>query len=193
MTIHTWQMQERFSFPQELGVPKKITAVRITPQWQEEVLEESIRLTGIYHIAAQVAFREGEVQAADGVFISELDVGDEDSYFEYALPLEVDLAKHVQGDVLLHVAQVDSAIEDGQTLLTWQMKCSYEEAEEPVVAELVSEPQVVEQELLVEKEVYVEDEIVFEQVPAVHEDDFYKELAEAYTVFQTNLNKVRRE
>ena len=174
VAIHTWQMQERFSFPQQLGVPVQMTAVRITPQWQEEELEESIRLTGIYHIAAQVAFREGEVQAGDGVFISELDVGEEDSYFEYALPLEVDLAKRVQGDVLLHVAQVDSAIEDGQTVLTWQMKCSYEEVEESIVAALPSEPQVVERELREEKEVYVEEEIVFEQVPAVHEDDFYK-------------------
>lgn len=193
MTVITWQMQERFSFPNELGVPEKMTAVRITPQWHAEELEESIRLTGIYHIAAQVAFTDGDVQANDGVFIDELDVGEIDSYFEYALPLEIDLAKDKKrGDVLLHVADITSVVEDGQTIVMWQMNCSYEEVAEQLVAEEIVEIPV-EEEVMFEQETPIDEEIVFEQVPAVHEEDFYKELAEAYTVFQSNLNKVRRQ
>ena len=193
MTVITWQMQERFSFPIELGVPANMTAVRITPQWHEEELEESIRLTGIYHIAAHVAFTDGEAKPADGVFIDELDVGEADSYFEYALPLDIDLAKDkARGDVLLHVAEIDSVVEDGQTIVTWQMNCSYEEVAEQLVAEEVVEAPV-EEEIVFEQVPPVEEEIVFEQVPPVHEEDFYKELAEAYTIFQSNLNKVRRE
>lgn len=181
MTIITWQMQEHFSFPAELGVPADMKMVRITPRWHKEELKESIRLIGIYHIAAHVQFTEGEAKEGEGVFIDQLDVGETDSYFEYALPLEIDLAKDkARGDVLLHVAEIDSTVDDGQTVVTWQMNCSYEEVEEPVALEETVHATAIE-------------EVVFEQVPPVQEEDFYKDLAEAYTVFQANLNKVRRE
>ncbi|MER1987158.1 MAG: hypothetical protein ABS948_14830 [Solibacillus sp.] len=204
VAIITWQMQERFSFPTELGVPAEMTTVRITPQWHEEELAESIRLTGIYHIAAHVAFTDGEAKAGDSVFIDQLDIGETDGYFEYALPLEIDLAKDkARGDVLLHVAEIDSLVEDGTSVVCWQMNCSYEEVAEQVtveVEEIPSEKLVVEkveeipsERLVVEKVAEAVEEVVFEQVPPVHEDDFYKELAEAYTVFQSNLNKVRRQ
>lgn len=191
MAIITWQMQERFSFPTELGVPAEMTTVRITPQWHEEELTESIRLTGIYHIAAHVAFTDGEAKAADSVFIDQLDIGEMDGYFEYALPLEIDLAKDkARGDVLLHVAEIESVVEDGTSVVRWQMNCSYEEVAEQIIVEKEETPS--EQRVAVQVEEAVE-EVVFEQVPPVHEDDFYKELAEAYTVFQSNLNKVRRQ
>lgn len=199
VVVSTWQMEERFSFPVELGIPANMKSVRITPQWHEEELKESIRLTGIYHIAAYVEFTPGEGQATEGVFIDQLDVGEADSYFEYALPLEIDLAKRARGEVLLQVAEIAQSVEDGTSVVRWQMNCSYEEVEERVADHTPSEQIVLEKveqptELVVEKiENSPTEEVVFEQVPPVHEDDFYKELAEAYTIFQANLNKVRRE
>lgn len=187
MTMITWEMKEQFAFPAELGIAKEMTSVRITPQWHEHNLEDSIRLTGIYHIAANVQFDKGQpLELVEGVFIDQLDVGETDSYFEYALPLEVDLPKDkVDGSILLHVADVDSAVKDGTSVVTWQMTCSYDAPKAEPEIELEAVAEVVEE--------VVEEEIVFEKVPAVHEDDFYAELAEAYTVFQTNLNKIRRE
>ncbi len=54
-----WSMQENFYFPEHAGVPTGVQSVTVTPRYTEERTEDAVRLTGIYHIAANVEFDEG--------------------------------------------------------------------------------------------------------------------------------------
>ncbi|MFJ7731422.1 valyl-tRNA synthetase [Lysinibacillus sp. NPDC097231] len=95
-------MRETFCFP-GYGCPTEIAAVQIKPQWQTTQLEDSLRLTGIYHITAHVRFDFQDIQAhldnEELVRIDALDIQGDTGYFEYAVPLNVDLP-------------IDSAVED---------------------------------------------------------------------------------
>jgi len=202
-----WEMNEQFNFPLQLGAIDEITSVQITPQWELQQFDESVRLTGIYHIAAKLCFDASkEIEPSTGIFIDHLDVNGADGYFEYALPLEVDLPKEKlsANDVKLGVDQVVCSINEGAScMLTWQVACRFNPA--PVVEGKLTE-QVTEQatekvtekvtEQVTEQVAPVESPVVLavaEKMEATASDDFYDELAEAYSLLNVRLNTVRRE
>lgn len=147
MKTISWEMMERFYFPTELGAIEEISEVKITPQWQQQQLDESVRLSGIYHIAARLKFdRTKGIQATEGIFIDQLDLEGQHGYFEYALPLEVDLPKEkVDGPSLnLHVDDVLFFVYDGDgCTFKWQVSCQCDkpaEVQEPVKVLVVEKP-----------------------------------------------------
>ena len=62
-----WSMQEDFYFPEHAGVPTGVQSVTVTPRYTEERTEDAVRLTGIYHIAANVEFDEGPLGRGNGM------------------------------------------------------------------------------------------------------------------------------
>lgn len=109
-------MCETFCFP-GYGCPTEIATVQIKPQWQTMQLEDSLRLMGIYHITAHVRFDFQDMQAymeqEDIIAIDALDIQGDTGYFEYAVPLHIDLPK--ESDVK------DLMIKDIRPSLTNQM------------------------------------------------------------------------
>ena len=146
MKTISWEMMERFYFPTELGAIDEISEVKITPQWQQQQVDESVRLSGIYHIAARLKFdRTKGIQATEGIFIDQLDLEGQNGYFEYALPLEVDLPKEkVDGPSLnLHVDDVLFFVYDGDgCTFKWQVSCQCDTpaVQEPVKVLVVEKP-----------------------------------------------------
>ncbi len=149
-----WTMQEDFVFPAEMGLPAGAELLQVTPRFTEERTEDALRLTGIYHIAANVVFDEGvrvEEFSDSVIFIGDVDLQESMGYFEYAVPLHIDLPSEVISPI--GVVATGTTIEsDGQGSFSvvWDVECSYEEAvaqvEEPVTIVLAEE---LEQEFAV--------------------------------------------
>lgn len=142
-----WTMQEDFVFPVDAGVPAGAELLQVTPMYTEERTADAVRLTGVYHIAANVVFDEGE-RAEDfldsAILIDDVDLQGEAGYFEYAVPLHIDLPSEVVSP--LQVVTTATSIEsDGQGSFSvvWDVECSYEEAvaqvEEPAIVVLAEE------------------------------------------------------
>ena len=51
------------------GMPTGAETVKVTPRFTEERTEDAVRLTGIYHIAANVEFDEGQRSGETGRFV----------------------------------------------------------------------------------------------------------------------------
>ncbi|MFB7158109.1 MULTISPECIES: valyl-tRNA synthetase [unclassified Lysinibacillus] len=109
-------MSETFCFP-GYGCPTEIAAVQIKPRWQTTQLEDSLRLMGIYHITAHVRFDFQDMRAfmddEELVQIDNLDIQGDTGYFEYAVPLNVDLP--------MDAAIEDLMVKDIRPILTNQM------------------------------------------------------------------------
>ena len=126
-------MQENFYFPEDAGVPTGVQSVTVTPRYTEERTEDAVRLTGIYHIAANVEFDEGLLESVEWgdsfVFIEDVEVEGKDGYFEYAVPLNIDLPSIAESplDVVTTHATGKS---DGQGSygVVWNVECTYTEA-----------------------------------------------------------------
>jgi hypothetical protein len=137
-----WSMQENFYFPEHAGVPTGVQSVTVTPRYTEERTEDAVRLTGIYHIAANVEFDEELLQSGEWgdsfVFIEDVEVNGKDGYFEYAVPLNIDLPSIAESplDVVTTHATGKS---DGQGTygVVWNVECTYTEA-----VAVVEEPEV---------------------------------------------------
>lgn len=147
MEIKEWSMQEEFIFPEGIGLPATMDKLAVTPRFTEERTEDGVRLTGIYHIAADISFGAGE--RADGdhtsaVLIDDVDVDGTAGYFEYAVPLHIDLPAEATSPLQV-VTTSTSSTPDGQGSLKilWNVECSYEQAalveEEVVLAVKVDE------------------------------------------------------
>ena len=52
----------RLFFPRTCGHTDGAESVKVTPRFTEERTEDAVRLTGIYHIAANVEFDEEEAR-----------------------------------------------------------------------------------------------------------------------------------
>ncbi|WP_318615212.1 hypothetical protein [Sporosarcina sp. YIM B06819] len=126
-----WTMQEDFIFPVEAGLPVGAAFLQVTPGYTEERTEDAVRLTGIYHIAANVVFDEGqraEELFDSAIFIDDVDIQGEAGYFEYAVPLHIVLPPEVVTP--LEVVTTAASIElDGQGSFSvvWDVECSYAE------------------------------------------------------------------
>ena len=117
----TWNMRETFCFP-GYGCPTEIASVQITPQWQAKQLDDSLRLIGIYHVTAHVRFDFQEANELldmdDLVKIDALDLQGDTGYFEYAVPLHVDLPNDVSIDSLM-VKDVRPSLTNQTCVLEW--------------------------------------------------------------------------
>jgi len=127
-------MSETFCFP-GYGCPTEIAAVQIKPQWQAMQLEDSLRLVGIYHITAHVRFDFQNMQAFTGeedlISIDALDVQGDTGYFEYAVPLHVDLPKESNLKDIM-VKDIRPSLTNQKCQLEWTVTSIFNEYE-PVV------------------------------------------------------------
>ncbi|EGQ22517.1 hypothetical protein HMPREF9372_2844 [Sporosarcina newyorkensis 2681] len=145
MTNHQWTLNETFYFPTEYGAFSEAVEVKVTPGYTEDRTEEAIRLQGIYHIAANVTFDQDklvELSAEDRLVIDDVEVENGTGYFEYAVPLNVDLPGDIEGPLELNVEGVRAAqLEDGGLRLDWSVHLQeIAAAQEEVVEEVAVEP-----------------------------------------------------
>ena len=141
-----WKMQEDFYFPEHAGVPTGVQSVTVTPRYTEERTEDAVRLTGIYHIAANIEFDEGTLRSAEVedsfILIDDVEVDGKDGYFEYAVPLNIDLPSIAESPLEV-VTTHATGKSDGQGTygVVWNVECTYSEAvvrvEEPVEVQVV--------------------------------------------------------
>ncbi|MGG1215197.1 hypothetical protein ABHM93_02140 [Micromonospora provocatoris] len=133
----TWNMRETFCFP-GYGCPTEIAAVQIKPQWQSMQLEDSLRLNGIYHITAHVRFDFQDMQtfmdAEDLIRIDALDVQGDTGYFEYAVPLNVDLPKEAAIEDLM-IKDIRPILTNQKCQLEWTVTSTFSEST-PVVEQV---------------------------------------------------------
>lgn len=159
----TWNMSETFCFP-GYGCPTEIAAVQITPQWQAQQLDDSLRLIGIYHVTAHVRFDFQEEHAMmdsdDLVKIDALDLQGDTGYFEYAVPLHVDLPKDASIDSLM-VKDIRPSLNNQTCQLEWTIASTFSEPEQVIAVahiveappEPVAEPVAEEVVLVVEEQI----------------------------------------
>lgn len=130
----TWNMRETFCFP-GYGCPTEIAAVQIKPQWQAMQLEDSLRLMGIYHITAHVRFDFQDMEAftddEELITIDALDIQGDTGYFEYAVPLHVDLPKESDLKDLM-VKDIRPSLTNQMCQLEWTVTSIFNEYE-PIV------------------------------------------------------------
>lgn len=145
--IH-WEMMTQFVFPENVGTVEEVISVNIKPRWQQIDTEDSIRLLGIYHITATARFNPKEFpEYSEGTLIEHLDFNGNDGYFEYALPLEVDLPKEKVGynqSPQISVDDVSFFVYDGSSCtFKWEAKCTFPQKSEDVqfAHELISDDQ----------------------------------------------------
>lgn len=126
----SWEMDEHFFFPNELGAVAEVQSLKISPQWVPVELDNSKRVNGIYHFAVEVAFNDTEEATLQkGTYIEELDFSNNVGYFEYALPFGIDLpdtAKQLD-NVKVIIEGPQSAVFDGGCQVKWNVRCQYEE------------------------------------------------------------------
>lgn len=165
----SWEMNEQFYFPAHLGTVANIESVKISPQWLQQANEDGVRLDGVYHMAIELKFDQTvPVTSEQGILIEDLDFNNATSYFEYALPLHIDLPSIEQP--VLQVSEQQASIVDGCCHIAWTMQCQYKEKVEVFAAEqaIIESPiEEVKEDILVET------------------DDFYAQLSDAYKVFQS--------
>lgn len=144
-----WKLQEVFYFPESFGVPTNASLIEVKPQVEFQQVKGVSSLYGIYHIAAHVAFQPGECEhhgTSEWVSIEDLDMNGENGYFEYAVPLFVELPpNYVHGKVEpeIHLSDVNASVTDEKTLkVEWSVTCSYElpEPRESSSVEVFTEP-----------------------------------------------------
>jgi hypothetical protein len=186
-----WPMQEDFYFPEHAGVPTGVQSLTVTPRYTEERTEDAVRLIGIYHIAANVEFDEGTLRSAElddsYILIDDVELDGKDGYFEYAVPLNIDLPPETESlpNVVTTHATGKS---DGQGTygVVWNVECTYTKA---VVK--VEEPEEVQ--IAVATPLAIVDSTSFNDVDEVL--SFIAELTDgtSTTVFRSNDVFVKNE
>lgn len=130
-----WEMMTQFVFPEQCGIVEEILTVDIKPIWQQVETDDSVRLVGIYHIAAVARFNpNGLPEYCEGTLIDQLEFDGHDGYFEYALPLEVDLPREKvaeKNQPQVYVNDVSFFVYDGSSCtFKWGVDCKFEESVE---------------------------------------------------------------
>ena len=177
-----WNLQEEFYFPESFGVPCNTPKVEVKPQVEFQQLNGVCSLHGVYHIAANVDFQPGDCEhhgTSEWTSIEDLDLNGETGYFEYAVPLFVELPPtYVHGDVKpeIQLSDVKSTVTDNKTLkVEWNVTCSYEAFLPPEESSSSSSSSA--------------DELIFIEEPPVVEEEsslpfFLRELKDSYTVYE---------
>ncbi|WP_432358355.1 hypothetical protein [Sporosarcina sp. UB5] len=127
-----WNMEEVFYFPENVGVPKDARLVKVKAGFTEKRSDDAVRLSGIYHIAAKVDFTEGQRSEAipeDATFVDDVELDGATGYFEYAVPLYIDLPPEVEHPLHIEATDIKSTF-DGQGSFTvaWNVNCMYGQA-----------------------------------------------------------------
>ena len=127
-----WQMKEDFVFPESTGTPMGTESVRVTPRFTIDRSNESVRMTGIYHLAANVEFdlevprKEKQVESA--ILIDDVELNGNLGYFEYAVPFNIDLPPEANDPLNIVTANAQSEMEgQGAIAVIWEVQCSYRE------------------------------------------------------------------
>lgn len=200
MTKHQWSLEETFYFPVEYGAFAEAAELKVTPGFTEERTDEAIRLQGIYHIAANIVFdadKQISVEKEDLLVIEDVEVKNNKGYFEYAVPLNVDLPAEMKGQLDLKVDSVEALQQaDGGLHLKWNIllhETIEEIAEEaPEVAETPAQSQVAVLEspstshldlLVADKSAEAGDEGDFIRYIAALDDDVTKKIFHSNNVF----------
>ncbi|MFC7365495.1 MULTISPECIES: hypothetical protein [Bhargavaea] len=128
MAMSAWTMEQTFRFPQGCGEPVRAESVNVTPQYTDEHTENAYRLTGIYHLTCMAVF-DGEADTPNpegATMIEEIDMEGETGYFEYAVPLYVDLPSETGEGASIKSQDVRAHVnEDGALCVTWKVDCLY--------------------------------------------------------------------
>ncbi|SEJ25569.1 hypothetical protein SAMN04488127_1412 [Bhargavaea ginsengi] len=128
MAKSAWTMEQTFRFPQGCGEPVRAESVNVTPQYTDEHTENAYRLTGIYHLTCMAVFDgEGGTPEPEGAtMIEEIDLSGETGYFEYAVPLYIDLPAETGDGASIKAQDVRAHVnEDGALCVTWKVDCLY--------------------------------------------------------------------
>ena len=154
-------MEESFYFPGHIGVPQDAQSVKVKAGFTEKRTDEAVRLTGIYHIAAKINFLEGdrgEGLPEAAVFIDDVELEGKQGYFEYAVPLNIDLPPEVGHPMHVHAKDVKTTVdEEGVLQITWDVDCVYGEDSNKMAEGKVKEPEAAVNEVA-KKEPDVADE-----------------------------------
>ncbi|MEG0386542.1 MAG: hypothetical protein RR587_02450 [Solibacillus sp.] len=173
----SWEMDEYFFFPNNLGSVAEVQSVKISPQWVPIELDNSMRLNGIYHFAVEVAFNEGaEAASQKGTYIEDLDFNNNVGYFEYALPFSIDLpdtAKQLDG-VKVSIEGEQSAVFDGGCQVKWNVRCQFED----YVVEKIDT-----QEIVVKN---IEQKVELPAISEIHEVAAISETQEVVAISETD-------
>ena len=166
----TWNMRETFCFP-GYGCPTEIAAVQIKPQWQAMQLEDSLRLMGIYHITAHVRFDFQDMEAftddEELITIDALDIQGDTGYFEYAVPLHVDLPKESDLKDLM-VKDIRPSLTNQMCQLEWTVTSIFNEYEPIVEMDMLDNQHLSVQAFEQEKSIAtIEESVQIEQPTAV--------------------------
>ena len=127
-----WQMKEDFVFPESTGTPMGTESIRVTPRFTIDRSNESVRMTGIYHLAVNVNFdldvpREEE-QVESAILIDDVELNGNLGYFEYAVPFNIDLPPEANDPLNLVTANAQVEMEgQGAIAVIWEVQCSYKE------------------------------------------------------------------
>ncbi len=174
-----WNLKEVFYFPESFGVPTSAQRIEVKPQVEFQQVNGVSSLYGIYHIAANVTFTPGESEhhgTSEWISIEDLDVSGENGYFEYAVPLFVELPPtYVHGNKLpeIELSDVQANVTDEKALkVEWQVTCSYEK---PLVRESSNNSAAIELPTSEEKTATKED---------VDLPFFLRGLKDAYSVYE---------
>lgn len=207
--MQQWVMNENFIFPRFLGSVIGTPQVTVKPNWQHRVEKDSILVKGVYVIKGHVQFDFVPVEeelAEEGIVIEHIDVEQDQAYFEYAIPFSIDFPNEDIENVTLHVTSPEIQADKGSFCrCSWQVQCDIEKTQPPleqpveavVVESVVVEPVVVESQVSVaapEEPVQEKPpELVMKEVkPIIDEEDFFEQLAEAYSIVQVHLNRVEK-
>lgn len=199
METQQWSMQEQFYFPEALGIPQNAENIKITAGFTEHETSDSIQLSGIYHIAANVQFTEGERTESihkDAVLVDDVEFTDANGYFEYAVPLTIDLPNDVSLPIAVKPTNIQTTFDDnGALLLSWDVQCSSEspsavafteEVKEDVVAQVEQEYEEVKEDVVAQaKEVY--EEVKEDAVAQVEEEYEEQKEAVAYAIQEERI------
>jgi hypothetical protein len=149
-----WNLKEVFYFPESFGVPTSAQRIEVKPQVEFQQVNGVCSLYGIYHISANVTFTPGECEhhgTSEWISIEDLDVSGENGYFEYAVPLLVELPPtYVHGNKLpeIELTDVKANVTNEKALkVEWQVTCSYEkpvERESSSIESSSSSPAAIE-------------------------------------------------
>lgn len=98
------KMQQRFVLPEKCGALQSVSYVNVKPQYQQEVADGHVELTGIYLIQVELEVGEGEsARTTEGILIDEVDLEGRVAYFEYGLPL----SRRLEGESLVADYQME--------------------------------------------------------------------------------------
>jgi len=201
----TWELKETFHFPQLYGSPSNVPDIKIVPQSTNSVSGDSVRLNGIYHIAANVEFKPFEgtyPRPYEGVVIDFIEIQDDEDlgYFEYAVPLTVDIPRErIQEGFVPNLEVKDVRMSypfPGCVEVSWNVACSYAEPgaviEEPVVMKGAATVALdVEEELNMADAVDVQAQtVVFESPSSSSTPQYFEVVEDTFTEEQADVSVV---